>query len=120
MDNKGPDGEHAPKEVISVSARKINPSQEKDYDDWLRHYMILERNAPGYLGTTIICPGGTMSSVRYKVSRWAGKSSLDACEYSQQSLELIEEANEFSQEFLCSMISFTTFLLSPFHNNIQN
>ena len=54
MDNKGPDGEHVPKEVISVNGRKINPGHEKDYDDWLRRYMVLERVAPGYLGTTII------------------------------------------------------------------
>jgi uncharacterized protein len=97
MDNKVADVN--PKEVSSVSARKINHGKEKDYDDWLRHYMMLERNVPGYLGTTIICPGGTMSSVRYKVSRWADKSSLDAWEYSQQSLELIEEANKFSTRY---------------------
>jgi hypothetical protein len=42
MDNKGADGEHAPKEVISVTGRKINPGYEKDYDDWLRRYMVLE------------------------------------------------------------------------------
>ena len=40
MDNKGP--EHATKEVISVTGRKINPGHEKDYDDWLRRYMVLE------------------------------------------------------------------------------
>jgi uncharacterized protein len=98
MDNKCPDAKHS-KEVVRVSGMKINPGQEKDYDDWLRHYMILERNAPGYIGTTIICPGGTMSSLRYKVSRWADASSLDAWENSQQCLELIEEANKFSTRY---------------------
>ena len=98
MDNKGQEGEYASKQVVSVSGRKINPGQERDYD-WLRHYMLLERNAPGYIGTTIICPGGTMSSVRYKVSRWANKSPLDAWENSQQCLDLIEEANKFSTRY---------------------
>jgi hypothetical protein len=43
MDNKGPDCEHTPKEVISVNGRKMNPGHEKDYDDWFRRYMVLER-----------------------------------------------------------------------------
>jgi uncharacterized protein len=68
MVNKEPDGECAPKEVISVTGRKINPGYEKDYDDWLHRYMVLETNAPGYLGTTIIAPGGTMSSLRYIIA----------------------------------------------------
>ena len=40
-----------------------------------------------------------MSSLRYKVSRWADTSSLDAWENSQQCLELIEEANKFSTRY---------------------
>lgn len=95
MDYKGPDAKHS-KEVISVTGRKINPGQEKDYDDWLRHYMMIERNAPGYLGMTIICPA---SSLRYTVSRWADEPSLDAWENSQQSLELLDEASKFSTRY---------------------
>ena len=46
------------KTVTSVISRSIRPGYEKDYDDWVQRYLELERKAPGYLGTTIILPGG--------------------------------------------------------------
>ena len=33
--------------------------------------MISEREFPGYLGTTVIAPGGNVSSVRYVINRFA-------------------------------------------------
>ena len=47
-------------EVTSLISRNINSGHEKEYDDWLRRYLAFERNAPGYLGTTIILPGGSI------------------------------------------------------------
>jgi antibiotic biosynthesis monooxygenase (ABM) superfamily enzyme len=44
----------ASKEVTVVVNRKIKPSCEKDYDEWLRRFLILGRKVPGYLGTTTI------------------------------------------------------------------
>jgi uncharacterized protein len=111
MDNKGPDGE--PKEVISVNGRKINPGHEKDYDDWLRRYMVLERNAPGYLGTTIIAPGGTMSSLRYIINRFADKSSLDAWENSKESVKLRKEVDNFSTRHYASATGLETWFNVP-------
>ena len=61
--------------------------------------MILESNVPGYLGTTIIAPGGNSSSVRYIINRFADKASLDAWENSEEALKLIEEANNYSTRY---------------------
>ena len=86
MDNRGQDSKHAPKEVTTVISRNIKAGHEKDYDDWLRRYMISEREVPGYLGTTIIAPGGSNSSVRYIVNRFADRTSLDAWENSDEAV----------------------------------
>lgn len=96
MDNRGQDSKHAPKEVTTVISRNIKAGHEKDYDDWLRRYMISEREVPGYLGTTIIAPGGSNSSVRYIVNRFADRASLDAWENSDEARKLEEEANNCS------------------------
>ena len=96
MDNRGPDGKHAPKEFTAVISRNIKAGHEKDYDDWLRRYMISERKVPGYLVTTIIAPGGSNSSVRYIVNRFADRALLDAWENSEEALKLEEEVNDCS------------------------
>ena len=58
--------------------------------------MKLESEVPGYVGTTIIVPGGSNSSVRYIINRFADKSSLDAWKNSEVARNLIEEANTCS------------------------
>jgi antibiotic biosynthesis monooxygenase (ABM) superfamily enzyme len=42
------------KTVTSLISRNIKPGYEKDYDDWLRRFLALERKALGYLGTTVV------------------------------------------------------------------
>jgi hypothetical protein len=42
-------------EIGQVISRNIKPGHEKDYGDWLRRYMILENNVPGYLGDDNNC-----------------------------------------------------------------
>lgn len=92
MDNKsGYD-----KEVTEVISRTIAAGHEKDYDDWLQRFMISERQFPGYLGTTIIAPGGNISTVRYVINRFADQASLDAWENSEVALSLIKEVNGYS------------------------
>jgi antibiotic biosynthesis monooxygenase (ABM) superfamily enzyme len=59
MDNESRDGEHSSKDVTVVISRKIKPGCEKQYDDWLRRFLMLEKNIPGYVETTIITQGGT-------------------------------------------------------------
>ena len=99
MDKESRDGEPVPKELTIVVSRKIKPGCEKEYDDWLRRYLILQRNVPGYVGTTIIMEGGTNSAVRHIIHRYTDKASLDAWENSQQSLKLIEDANNYSTRY---------------------
>jgi len=96
MDNRGRHRMHGSKEVTEVINRNIKVSHEKDYDEWLRRYMKIESDVPGYRGTTIIAPGGSNSSVRYIINRFADKSSLDAWESSEVARKLIEEANTCS------------------------
>ena len=71
MGDENQDTEHASKEVTEVICRNIVAGHEKDYDDWLERFMISERQFPGYLGTTIIAPGGNTSSVRYIINRFS-------------------------------------------------
>jgi len=54
MDKVSPDSERAAKDVTIVISRRIKPGCEKQYDDWLRRYLMLEKKIPGYVGTTII------------------------------------------------------------------
>jgi uncharacterized protein len=96
MDNLGQHDNRAPKEITEVISRNIKPGHGKDYDDWLRRYMKSENEVPGYLGTTILAPGGSSSSVRYVINRFADKGSLDAWENSEEARKLIEEANSCS------------------------
>jgi antibiotic biosynthesis monooxygenase (ABM) superfamily enzyme len=65
MDRGSRDGVHASKEVIFVVSRNIKAGCEKEYDDWLRRYLILEKKVPGYIGTTIIMQGGSNSVVKH-------------------------------------------------------
>jgi|SRR5918996_206437 antibiotic biosynthesis monooxygenase (ABM) superfamily enzyme len=83
-------------EVTSVICRNIKAGHEKDYDDWLRRYLTFERNAPGYLGTTILLPGGTSSNLRYIIDRFSNKASMEAWKNSAESRNLLEEANNYS------------------------
>lgn len=46
------------KTVTSLISRSIKTGYEKDYDDWLMSFLEFERKALGYLGTTVVLPGG--------------------------------------------------------------
>ncbi|HXX97668.1 MAG TPA: hypothetical protein VEL11_11190 [Candidatus Bathyarchaeia archaeon] len=96
MDKRSLDGMYSSKEFTEVVTRNIIAGHERDYDDWLRRFMISEREFPGYLGTTVIAPGGNVSSVRYVINRFANQASLDTWENSEESLKLLEEVNRYS------------------------
>jgi uncharacterized protein len=95
MDNESRDGEHSSKDVTVVISRKIKPGCEKQYDDWLRRFLMLEKNIPGYVETTIITQGGT-DSIRHIIHKFSNTASLDAWEKSDEYLNQIEEANKYS------------------------
>jgi antibiotic biosynthesis monooxygenase (ABM) superfamily enzyme len=106
------EGNH-PNEVTFVISRNIKPGYEKDYDDWLRRYLEIERKAPGYLGTTIIIPGGTNSAVRYIIVRYTDKTSMQEWLNSQQSLKLLEEVNNYSIPHYHSATGMETWFTLP-------
>lgn len=54
MDKVSRDSEHAARDVTIVISRKIKPVCEKQYDDWLRRYLILEKKIIGYEGICIV------------------------------------------------------------------
>jgi antibiotic biosynthesis monooxygenase (ABM) superfamily enzyme len=83
-------------EVTTVICRKIRPGHEKDYNDWVQCYLTIERNAPGYLGTTIIITGGSKSPLRYIIRHFAHKADMERWDNLDESLKLIEEANNYS------------------------
>jgi antibiotic biosynthesis monooxygenase (ABM) superfamily enzyme len=105
------EGNH-PNEVTFVIIRNIKPGYEKDYDDWLRRYLEIERKAPGYLGTTII-PGGTNSAVRYIIVRYTDKTSMQEWLNSQQSRKLLEEVNNYSTPHYHSATGMETWFTLP-------
>ena len=53
MGGENKDGEQA-SEVTAVVNIKIKPGCEKEYDEWLRGFLVLVKKVPGYLGTTTI------------------------------------------------------------------
>ena len=69
--------------------RKISPGHEKDYNDWIQRYLELERKAPGYLGTTIIIPGGSKLPLRYIIRRFVDKAAMQTWDNSEESLKII-------------------------------
>jgi uncharacterized protein len=84
------------KTVTSVISRSIKPGYEKEYNDWVQRYLTLERKAAGYLGTTIILPGGANSNVRYIIRRFTDEASMEVWDNSQESQKLLEEVNNYS------------------------
>lgn len=83
-------------EVTTVICRKIRLGHEKDYNDWVQCYLTIERKALGYLGTTIIITGGSKSPLRYIIRHFAHKADMERWDNLDESLKLIEEANNYS------------------------
>src|SRR5919108_2514998 len=114
MDGESQDGKHASKEVTVVVSKKIKPGCERDYDDWLRHFLMLARKAPGYLGTTTIMEGGTDSAaIRHIIHRFRDKASLDAWENSEELRKLREEVDNYCTPYLQKATGLETWFTLP-------
>jgi len=100
-------------EVTTVICRKIRPGYEKDYNDWVRRYLNLERKAPGYLGTTIIIPGGGKSPLRYIIRSFADKAAMERWDNSEESLRLLKEANDYSTRHYDTSTGLETWFALP-------
>lgn len=84
------------KTVTSLISRSIKPGYEKEYDDWLRRFLAFERRALGYLGTTVVIPGGTSSNIRYIIRRFIDRASMEIWDNSPDVQKLLNEANRYS------------------------
>jgi antibiotic biosynthesis monooxygenase (ABM) superfamily enzyme len=100
-------------EVTTVICRKIRPGHEKDYNDWVRRYLTLERKAPGYFGTTIIIPGGSKSPLWYIIRRFADKAAMERWDNSEESLKLLKEANDYSTRHYDTSTGLETWFTLP-------
>jgi uncharacterized protein len=100
-------------EVTTVICRRVRPGHEKDYNDWIRHYLTLERKAPGYLGTTIIIPGGSKSPLRYIIRRFVDKAAMERWDNSEESLRLLKEANDYSTRHYDTSTGLETWFTFP-------
>ena len=83
-------------EVTSVICRNIKPGHEKDYDNWLKRYLALQKSAPGYRSITIIIPGEGKPSYRYIIRKFDNKVYMEKWDNSKETLKLIDEANKYS------------------------
>ena len=113
MGGENQDSEQASKQVTVVVNRKIKPGCEKDYDEWLRRFLILGRKVPGYLGTTTIMETSTDSTVRHIIQRFRDKASLDAWENSEELRKLIAEVDNYSTPYLQKATGLETWFTLP-------
>ena len=101
------------KTVTSLISRRINPGHEKDYDDWLRRFLAFERTALGYLGTTVVLPGGTSSNIRYIIRRFTDKASMEIWDNSQDVQKLLKEAIGILQGIYGTATGLETWFVLP-------
>ena len=101
------------KTVTSLISRSIKPRYEKDYDDWLRRFLEFERKAIGYLGTTVVLPGGTNSNIRYIIRRFTDKASMDIWDNSPDVQRLLQEANRYSTRHYETATGLETWFVLP-------
>jgi antibiotic biosynthesis monooxygenase (ABM) superfamily enzyme len=114
MGGESQDSEHASKEVTIVVSRKIKPGCVKDYDEWLRRFLMLGRKVPGYVGTTTIMEGSTDSAaIRHIIHRFRDRASLDVWENSEELRKLIEEVNNYSIPYLQKATGLETWFTIP-------
>jgi antibiotic biosynthesis monooxygenase (ABM) superfamily enzyme len=101
------------KTVTSLISRSIKPGYEKDYDDWLRRFLELERKALGYLGTTVVLPGGINSNIRYIIRRFTDKASMEIWDNSPDVQKLLQEVNRYSTRHYETTTGLETWFVLP-------
>ena len=112
MGGENQDGE--PSEHTVVVNIKIKPDCEKNYDEWLRRFLVsVRKKVPGYLGTTTIMETSKDSTVRHIIHRFRDKASIDAWENSQELHELTEEVNKYSTPYLQKATGLETWFTIP-------
>src|SRR5580693_2565096 len=82
--------------VTDVVSSVIKPGNERNFDEWFKRFLDLQKKAPGYLATTILAPQGPDSDLRYVITRFKDNDSLKAWKKSEGRVRLVEEVNAFS------------------------
>ena len=113
MANENKDAERASKEFTVVVNLRIKPGCEKEYDEWLGRFLVLQRKVPGYLGTTTIMETGPDSSERHIIHRFRDKASLEAWESSEDLHKQTEEVNKYSTPYLQKATGLETWFTLP-------
>ena len=101
------------KTVTSLISRSIKPGYEKEYDDWLRRFLAFERRALGYLGTTVVIPGGTSSNIRYIIRRFTDRASMEIWDNSPDVQKLLNDANRYSTRHYKTATGLETWFVLP-------
>jgi antibiotic biosynthesis monooxygenase (ABM) superfamily enzyme len=99
--------------ATEVIIREIKAGREKDYDEWNRRFLELKKRAPGYLSTTIIAPGGRNSSIRYIITRFKDKDSLESWQKLENREKMFEEVNSYSTPHYRSATGLETWFTLP-------
>jgi uncharacterized protein len=99
--------------ATELISREIRDGHETEYDEWLRRMLTLKRQYPGYLGTTVISPGGGKSSLRYVVTRFRDEETLESWRKSTDRARLLEEVREYSTPYFGAATGLETWFGLP-------
>ena len=113
MGNENQDGGLASEATVVVNI-KIKHGCEKDYDEWLRRFLVvIKKKVPGYLGTTTIMETTEDSTVRHIIHRFKDKASLDAWENSKELRKETEEVSKYSTPYFQKATGLETWFTIP-------
>jgi uncharacterized protein len=99
--------------TTEVISHEIRPGRERDFDDWLRRILALKVRSPGYLGSTVISPSGGESRLRYVVTRFQDKASLEAWRKSPDRARFFEEVGTYAIPHLDQATGLETYFGLP-------
>jgi uncharacterized protein len=99
--------------VTEIISREIRAGREADYDEWHRRFLEIKKKAPGYQNTTIIAPGGSNSGIRYVITRFKDKGSLENWQKSENRAKMLEEVNSYSTPHYESATGLETWFTLP-------
>lgn len=75
--------------------------------------LAFERRAMGYLGTTVVIPGGTSSNIRYIIRRFTDRASNEIWDNSPDVQKLLYEANRYSTRHYETATGLETWFVLP-------
>jgi antibiotic biosynthesis monooxygenase (ABM) superfamily enzyme len=97
--NPNIDTEGSFSEITDVVASEIKPAHERDFDSWLKRFLDHQKQASGYLGTTILVPPGNNSNIRIVITRFKNRGSLDAWKKNEERLRMLEEVKGYGTPY---------------------